>query len=468
MNVKLKKSGIDNFFDPRSLGVIGASNAPFNLGATICKCLAKDINYKGKVYAVNRKGENVYDCPGYTAVRDIPGAVDLAVIITPANVVPQFVRECGKKGIRNIIIESAGFSEQGEEGGQFQIELDEAIKRYGIRIIGPNCLGVLDAWSGFCCFYGANALISGNLANPGTVSYVIQSGGIGGLVLGSLQSDLSGVNKMVCIGNKCDVDEADFIEYFNNDNTRVIALYLENIVHGQKFMEAARRTSKPVLVFKTGRSEEGIAAAMSHTAGMANNDEVFDRACRQAGIIRLKTINELHSLPKILTEMPLLAGNRVAVFTNSGAFGTIAADILSDTSLKMASLSSRTREKLAKLSGVFNANNPVDIGPAPKQVYIDIYEILLSAKEVDGLLHTISMWQDYVVEAMVELVQMCKQYDKPAAIYAFNAMSHILSVRAAFKLPLFDTTEEAVRALIVSHEQYRSLRKKEDRSWIKS
>ena len=288
------------------------------------------------------------------------------------------------------------------------------------------------------------------------------------MVLGSLNNDLTGVNKMVCIGNKSDVDESDLLEYFNNDNTRVIALYLENIVHGEKFVGAAKRTSKPILVFKTGKSEEGVAAAMSHTAGMANNDAVFESACRQAGIIRLRTINELYSIPKILTEMPLLAGNRVAVFTNSGAFGTVGVDILVDSILKMAKLSSRTRDKLGKMSGVFNANNPVDIGPAQKQLYLDIYEILLADAEVDGLLHIVSMWRDYVIEAMTELVKICKRYNKPAAIYTFNSISHILSVRTAYKLPLFDTAEEAVRALVVSHEQYRNLRKKEDASWIKS
>jgi acyl-CoA synthetase (NDP forming) len=467
MNVQLKTSYMDKFFNPSSVVIIGASNAVFNLGATICLSLKQYVGYHGAVYAVNRKGEEVHGCPGYSSVRDLPGGIDLAVIIAPASVVPGFVRECGEKGIRNIVIESAEFAEQGEDGKRLQREIDEAARQHGIRIIGPNCLGVLDAHSPFCCFYGVNEEISNIVNKKGDVSYIIQSGGVVSLVLGSLKDDITAINKIASIGNKSDIDEADLIEHFSHDNTRVIALYLEHVVRGDRLMEVAKRTTKPVLVFKSGRSEQGIAAAVSHTAGMANNDAVFESACSQAGIIRLKTINELYSLPKIFTEMPLLSGNRVAVFTNSGAFGIISADLLAGSGLAMVRLLPETREKLKKLKGIFNVNNPVDIGPAPPQIYLDIYEILLSAGEVDGILHMVGMWRDFVIEGIKELVRMCRHYNKPAAIYTFNAMSQIRSARKGFHLPLFDTAEEAVRALVVSHEQFRYMRKKEGSFWTK-
>jgi acyl-CoA synthetase (NDP forming) len=462
MNVKLKESQLEKFFNPSSVVVIGASNAPFNLGATICTCLKEYIKYPGPAYAINRKGEAVNGCPGYTSVHQLPEAVELAVIITPAGVVPRFVKECGEKGIRNIIIESAGFSEQGEEGKVLQNEINEYIKRYGIRILGPNCLGVLDNNSRFCCFYGAYQEIMDVFNKAGGVSYIVQSGGVGVIVIESLMDDVQGINKMVSIGNKSDVDEADLIEYFNHDNTSVIAMYLENVVHGEKLMNVAKRVTKPILVFKSGRTAEGTAAALSHTAGMANNDAVFDSACRQAGIIRLKSISELHSLPKMLTEMPLLRGNRIAAFTNSGAFGSISADLMIDAGLKLPRLAPETRERLRNIGGVFNVNNPVDIGPAPPQVYLDIFEILLSAGEVDGLLLMSSIWRDFVIDVMKELVKMCKKYDKPAAIYTPNSVARILSVRRQFGLPLFDTMEEAVRALVVSHQQFRYFQKKEN------
>jgi acyl-CoA synthetase (NDP forming) len=468
MNIPTKTSFMDKFFNPSSVAVIGASNADFNLGATICKTLKEDISYSGPVYTVNRRGETVHGCRGYASVRDIPDDVDLAVVITPAAVVPRIVRECADKGIRSVVIESAGFSEQGVDGERLQREIDEIIKESGMRIMGPNCLGVFDSRSRFCCFYGANPLIPDAMKRPGDVSYIIQSGGVGGLILGSLMEDLPGVNKMVCIGNKSDVDEADILEYFGGDHTRVIGLYLENIIRGERLMHAAGKIAKPILVFKTGRSVEGAAAAVSHTAGIANNDAVFEAACRQSGMIRLETINELYSLPKIFTEMPLLSGNRVAVFTNSGAFGTVAADLIAGSTLCMAHLAPGTREKLRMLNGVFNVHNPVDIGPARKQVYLDIYEILMKADEVDGMLHTVGMWRDFVIDSMGELVQICRQYDKPAAIYPFNARSRIMSVRMESLLPLFDSAEEAVRALEVSHEQFKFQRKKENPSWTRS
>lgn len=465
MKTQLKMSDMDNFFNPSTIVVIGASNADFNLGATICKTLKEDIPYSGEVFAVNRGGEDVHGAKGYKSIGDIERAVDLAVILAPAAVVPGFVRDCGQKGIRNIVIESSGFSEQGSDGERLQAEIHEAAGIHQMRIIGPNCLGILDNHKAFCCLYGANQLVKKTITKPGTVSYVIQSGGVGGLVVERLMEDLPGVNKMACIGNKSDVDESDFIDYFNTDNTSVIAMYLENVVRGDKLMNAARRSKKPILVYKTGRSEAGSAAAVSHTAGMANNDAVFDGACRQAGIIRLQSAEELHALPKMFTEMPLLTGKRIAVFTNSGAFGTIGADLLADTDLVMAQFSAETREKLGRLPGVFNAGNPVDIGPALPQIYLQIYDILLSDGNVDGLLNIVGMWRDYVADVMSALVELCRRHGKPAALFSFNAMTRVQAARADKSLPLFNTLEEAVRALVVSHQQFSYLNKKENSQW---
>lgn len=452
---------LENFFNPSSVVVIGASNANFNLGATICKILSDEaVGYEGRVYAINRTGEDIFGAKGFRSLDDISDPIDLAVIITPAFVVPEMVRKCGEKGIQNIIIESSGFSEAGEGGERLQREVDHAARLYSIRMVGPNCLGILDNHNRFCCMFGANELAPQAVKRPGLVSYVIQSGGIGGLMVERLMEDLSGVNKMVSLGNKCDLDEADFIDYFDSDRTEVIALYLESVKDGRKLMQAVRRTKKPVLVYKTGKSEAGSAAVLSHTAGMAQNDAVFDGACRQAGMIRLQSPEELYTLPKMLTEMPLLKGKRIAVFTNSGAFGTIGADMLSDTPLIMAPFSEKTKAKLKKLPGVFNAANPVDIGPAPPDVYLAIYRILLEAQEVDGILHMVSMWRDYVTDVMETLVNLCRTHQKPAALYAFSAMEKLRAAQQARRLPLFGMASEAVRALVVSHEQYQAMQKK--------
>ncbi len=454
---------MERFFNPQSVVVIGASNAPFNLGATICDMLKDYLRYSGTVYAVNSKGEAVKGYPGYSSVLDLPIAPDLAVIIVAARHVPAIIRDCARKGINRIVIESAGFSEGGHDGEAMQREIDEIARASGIRIMGPNCLGTLSTRNKFCCFYGVNpSLVEMKqiFESPGTVSYIIQSGGVVVLVMESLYYDLVGINKVVSIGNKCDVDEADLIEYFQKDETEIIGIYLENLATGRKLMEAARRSVKPILIYKVGRTQEGANAAMSHTAGMANNDAVFDSACRQAGIIRLQSIDELHSLPKMFTEMPLLSGKRIAAFTNSGAFGSIGADLLVQAGLQMVRLAPETQEKLKKAGQVFNIKNPVDIGPAPPQTYLDIFDILLSAKEVDGLLPLLSVWQPFVIDCLLELQKMCKHYNKPAAIYTPNAVAKTIAIRAKHRIPIFETTEQAVRALSVSSSYYESLLKR--------
>jgi len=457
---------MEKFFYPDTVAVIGASNSPFNLGATISRGLRETLKFEGDVYVVNMKGEDVGNSPGFTSVLDIPGDVDLGVIIVAARHVPQVVRDCGEKGIRHIIIESAGFSEESEDGKLMQDEIDKTAEEFGIRILGPNCLGVISAENRFCCFYGigADAGMAEGMKIPGELSYIIQSGGVGALVLESLKDEVVKLNKMVSIGNKSDVDEADLIEYFNKEGkTKVIGMYLESVTDGRKLMDAALSSGVPVMAFKVGKTEEGTAAAMSHTAGMANNNIIFESACRQSGIIRLKTINELHSMPKMLTAMPLLKGNNIAVFTNSGAFGGITADLLIEAGLKMPELSSKTQERLGKTGQIYNKSNPVDLGPAiTTQMYVDIFEILLSADEVDGLLPVPNIWQGFIVDALEELVRLCEKYNKPAAIYTPNSTAKIISIRNERQIPLFETAEEAVRALEISFYYHRSLKKKEN------
>ena len=452
------------FFNPRSVVVVGASNAPFNLGATICTMLKDYLAYSGNVYTVNSKGEAVNGYAGFPSVLSLPETPDLAVIIVAARHVPGIIRDCAQKGIKRIIIESAGFSEEGAAGEAMQREIDAVARANDIRLMGPNCLGTLSTRNRFCCFYGVNpSLVEMNqiFETPGSVSYIIQSGGVAVLVMESLYYDLVGINKIVSIGNKCDVDEADLIDHFQHDETEVIGIYLENVGDGRKLMESARKSRKPVLIYKTGRTQEGAMAAMSHTAGMAGNDLIFDSACRQSGIIRLKSIDELHTLPKMFSEMPPLKGKRIAAFTNTGAFGTIAADLLVDAGLQMVRLSSRTQERLKKAGQVFNAKNPVDIGPAPPpQTYLDIFEILLSADEVDGLLPLLSVWQTFVIDCLLELLKICKHYQKPAAIYTPNAVAKSISIRAKHCIPIFETPEQAVRALAVSQTYYQSLLKR--------
>lgn len=453
---------MEKFFNPKSVVVIGSSNSPFNLGATISKTL-NHLKYNGKVYVVNSKGEDVNGSQGFKSVIDIPDVLDLAIIITPAKIVPLMFRECAKKGIKRIIIESAGFSEEGDEGKRLQEDIIKIAGANGIRFMGPNCLGSLNVNNRFCCFFGiAPGDYDDLFDKPGTVSYIIQSGGVGALILDSLRRDIAKVNKMVSIGNKEDIDEADFIKYFNSDNTEVIGLYLESIKNGRKFLETARGVKKPIMVYKVGKTGEGARAAMSHTAGMANNHVIFESACNQAGIITLKSISELHSLPKIFISMPLLKGKRILIFSNSGAFGGISSDLLMESGLTLAQLSEDTQNKLKNAGKLYNYANPVDLGPmVSKQSFIDIFEIILSSNEVDGMLAVPNVWHPVVIECIARLVEMCRHYEKPAAIYIPNQAERIIEIRNVSNIPIFESLEEAVRALSISYTHFNSLKKKE-------
>ena len=452
---------MDKFFNPRSVVIVGASNSPFNLGSTICKLL-RHIDYAGKVCVVNPRGEPSHDYPGFSAVEALPECPDLAVIIIQARLVPETVRACGVKGIRRFIIQSAGFAEEGPEGRRLQAEVDEIAGHFGMRFIGPNCLGLLDAHSRFCCLFGGAPEKYGDVfAHPGTCSYIVQSGGVGALILESMERDVTKINKLVSIGNKADIDEADLLAYFASDNTEVIGMYLENVRQGTKLLQTARRVRKPILVYKVGRTEAGARAALSHTAGMANNDVVFENACRQGGLIRVQAISELFSLPKIFTTMPPLKGRRIAVISNTGALGGITADLLVSGGLEMARLSEDVQSRLRKVGQLYNAANPIDLGPALNiQTFLDIYEILLSSDSVDGLLPIPNVWQDFIIDATRELVAMCREFGKPAAIYIPNTVEKILDIRSTHQIPVFLSPEEAVRALVVSHEYSRALTKK--------
>jgi len=457
MNVKNTESSyMSSFFNPGSLVIIGASNAPGNLGAPMCDSLKK-LGYEGNVFVVNRKGEEVHGCAGFVSVSEVPGQIELAVILTPAKTVPRIMRECGEKGISNVIIETAGFGELGDGGKELQQEIDLTAREYGIRFIGPNCIGSMDAHMRFTSFFGVKPGVFDDLFDsPGETSIITQSGGVGTLVLRSLMSDVVGFSKIVSIGNRADIDESDMLEYLAGDPlTGVICMYLENIGDGKKLMRAASGSNKPVLVYKAGTTSQGARAASSHTAGMANNDIVFESACRQAGIVRLKSVTELYSMPKIFISMPVLKGNRVVIVTNTGAFGTILTDLLVNSGMNPVVLSGKMQAAIKNAATVFNAANPIDLGPGiDGEAFLGAFRLLLESDEVDGLVLAINVWQQSIIDAIIRLTDLCREYGKPAAIYTPNSIERVLHVRRNFGIPAFETPEEAVRALVVSHRYH--------------
>ena len=292
---------LDYFFNPKSVAVIGASNNTKKGGYHIIKNIT--AGFRGKIYPVNKNYTEILGLPCYPDVASIPGNIDLAIYFIPAKELPETVNECAKKGVRGIIIESAGFNEAGAEGERLQkLALENAAKA-GIRLWGPNCMGFIDAHSTYVFSFIHSALWS-DILKAGNVGLIVQSGMLSaGFMIHALQEGVMGISKACSIGNKCDIDESDLLEYMIKDKeTEVIACYLESLVDGRRFIDLAKKTRKPVIVLMGGRTHEGAKAAKSHTASLSGNYRVTSGAFRQAGIIEAFDPAELTDMARAFSK----------------------------------------------------------------------------------------------------------------------------------------------------------------------
>jgi len=371
---------LDYFFTPRSVAILGASNDPLKLGYEVFENLKE---YGGKVHPVNIKDEVVQGVKAYKNVKNIPEDVDLTIIVVPKRFVKQSLIDCGEKGVKGVIIITAGFGEMGEEGKKEEKELVEIAHKYGMRIIGPNCVGVMNTHSNLNATFIMNA-------KKGNVTFVSQSGALGaGIIYKTIKEDI-GFSKFISIGNMSDVDFADLMEYLADDEeSKAIALYIEGIKDGRKFMEVAKRVTKkkPVIVLKAGKSESGARAASSHTGSLAGSYAIYEAAFKQSGILVANTIDELLSMARAFTQ-PLPKSNRVAIMTNAGGPGVLTADEIDRHGLKLANLKEETMQKLREfLPPMAAVKNPVDmIASARGEEYYKTAKLLLEDENVDMLI----------------------------------------------------------------------------------
>ena len=373
---------LDYFFNPHSVAIIGASETPGFGMFTTQYLLESDF----KVFPVHIKRETVFGHKAYKNVRDIPEEIDLAIIIVPAKYVLQAVKDAIEKGVKVIIIESAGFAETGiEEYRKNQIEITKLAKKTGVRIIGPNCLGITNTQNGF-----TTAETDFTNVREGNISIIAQSGVLGNIILDWSFHEGIGFSKVITLGNKLDVDEVDCLEYLMEDSaTEVICLYLEEIRDGKRFLECVQRVNrtKPLLVVKNGRTASGARAALSHTASIAGNDEIYDAVFKQAGIIRADDFYQLFDYAKGFSMLPLPRGNRVAIITSSGSLGIMMCDEIERQGLQIARLSEETIERMRQSGPDWVAlKNPVDIGPAQLEMMDTCIEALLKDENVDSLI----------------------------------------------------------------------------------
>lgn len=345
-------------FEPESIAVVGAAREEGKVGHAVMRNLISS-GFKGKIFPVNLKAPEILGFKCYPSLTNIPEPVDLAIIVIPAASVPKVIEEAGQKGVKSAIVITAGFKETGKEGAELEKRIGETAKKCGMNILGPNCLGLINT------HHKMNATFTKNYPIEGPIAITSQSGAVGTTVLDWASELRVGFSKFVSVGNKVDIDEADLISYLRDDNcTKVIGMYIEGTNRGREFMRASYEATKtkPIIALKAGRTSSGAKAASSHTGALSGSDKVYDAAMDQSGVIRVKTIDELFDLLLVFANMPLPKGDGVAIVTNAGGLGVMAADAASDHGLTLASFKSETIEKLkAHLPEQCNFYNPVDV-----------------------------------------------------------------------------------------------------------
>jgi acetyltransferase len=379
---------LDRLFAPQAIAVFGASESPDAVGGRVFDNLRNGA-FSGPIFAINPKYQQLYQQPCYASIAAIDKPVDLAVIVTPAATVPEIIRACGEHGVRAAIIVSAGFSDGDGRGTALEKSVLEVARQYQMRIIGPNCLGLIRPEAGM------NATFSKNTAQPGQLALVSQSGALCTAIMDWAVVHEIGFSAIVSLGDAADVDFGDVLDYLAQDpETHSILLYVEGVRDARSFMSGLRIAArmKPVVVVKAGRHEEGSRAAATHTGAMVGADDVFDAALQRAGVVRAMTIEQLFAAAQLLATQHRVSGNRLAIVTNGGGLGVMATDRAIDLGITMASLSADTLARLNEaLPPQWSHGNPIDlIGDATSQRYLDAVSACLKDPGVDGVLAMLS------------------------------------------------------------------------------
>jgi acyl-CoA synthetase (NDP forming) len=411
-------TGVDSlrqFFEPKEVVLVGARRS-FGFGYGIPLFLQKQ-GWGNRLFLVNSAGGQLHGQKVYKRVQEVPSTVDLAIVIVPSAAVPGVMEQIGESGIKRVIIESAGFAEIGERGVALQERVKAIGMRYGIRIIGPNCVGVVNTENKFCSV----ELLEESLAT-GPLSIIAQSGVFGNILLDHLIDCGLSISKAVTLGNRVDVDEADVLDYLDRDPaTRVIMVYLEGAARGRRLVESLSSVAqrKPVLILKSGRTEAGKQATASHTGSLSGEDHIYRAAFAQAGAIRAENLSQLIDLARVFTTQPLSRGNRLGIITTSGSLGALATDVAVSGGLVVPPLSPSIVRKVREISpGWMNVKNPLDIGPSG--IFSKLLPMLLGDPGIDMVL------------AITVIPYVAIRYFKAAGITARDWFGDIASIHGQY------------------------------------
>ncbi len=448
---------LTTFFSPKTIAVIGASADASKIGHIIFKNFAEG-GFAGKVYPVNPSAELILGNPAFKSVTEIPEEVELAIIVTPAKVVNKVLAECGTKKIKSVVIISSGFKEIGKEGTRLENDLKKTIEKYRLNVIGPNCLGVYDTTSEVDTLF----LPAYRLGRPqkGSVAFITQSGAFGSVILDWAAQEGFGVSKFISYGNAIDVDEVDLMEYFLSDEeTKVITMYLEGANRAKELINIGKKVSsvKPVLCLKAGSSARGTLATQSHTGSLAGADEIYSAAFKQAGLIRVSTIEEMFDYARALSTQPLMKGNKIAIITDGGGFGVMAADYAEQEGLVIQDIAEKTKRNLSKCVLPFaTLRNPIDLtGSATGAMYKCSIEACMQDKDIDAVL-VILLFQPPNIESDVVsyLVELKTKYSKPMLVCSaggnYTQLHRDILERSG--IPTYPTPDRAIKSLSILYK----------------
>lgn len=444
------KEQLDKIMRPKSIAVIGASTKAATIGSELMKRL-KDYKFTGDIYPINPKADNIEGFKAYPTVLDIPGNVDLAVVIIPQKFVLDVLAQCNEKGIKGICIISAGYKESGEEGAKAEKELLAKLQEYGMRCVGPNCMGVLNTHPDI----RMDATFAEALPERGNIGFVSQSGALGGGILNILKDLNVGFSQFISVGNQPDINAETALEYWENeDDVQQILLYMESISNPANFRKLASRISKkkPIVALKSGRSAAGASAASSHTGSLAGADKAADALLKQCGVIREYSLKNLFATAKVFANCPIPKGNKVAIITNSGGPGIMATDAICEYGMEMAPVSEETKQKLKSfLPAAASVKNPIDmIASASIEHYKQTLENVIADKNVDMImviyLPFMGLKDIDVAKAVMEIKKL--HPEKPV-LGVFMTKSNFFTQIAEMEvnMPFFMYAEEAADGL---------------------
>ena len=451
---------LESFFNPESVAIVGASRQKGKVGYEILSNMI-EAGFKGKIFPVNPNADEIEGLKCFPDLQSIGQISDLVIIVVPANAVPAVMQQCANAGVKSVIIITAGFREVSKEGKGLEEQVIQIARQAGIRVIGPNCLGVIVPANNL------NASFGGDLPAAGAIGYLSQSGALLAAILDMANANGIGFSKLVSIGNKADVDELDIIKAFSSDpDTRVIAGYLESITDGNVFVSQAERIShdKPILLMKSGGTEAGAKAASSHTGSLAGGEVAYESAFERAGVIRCESIKQQFDYAQCFANQPLPAGPHVAVITNAGGPGIMAADAIERQGLTFAKLSDKTTKKLAAaLPPAANLYNPVDIlGDALADRYESSLSVILDDPNVDTVLVLLTPQAmtdaTATAEAVVKIARQKPAKPILACFLGANKVKEGVRILREGKIPQYDSPESAVATIKVmaDYVQWRS------------